>query len=67
MDGKAEQAKILIVDDTPENIDVLGAVLKPHYKRSVALNGAKALEIANSKKCTGSDPLGHHDAEHGWV
>ncbi|MFH1134525.1 MAG: two-component system response regulator [Pseudomonadota bacterium] len=44
-----EQAKILIVDDTPENIDVLGAILKPHYKRSVALSGEKALQIANSK------------------
>lgn len=43
--------KILIVDDTPENIDVLGEVLKPYYKRSVALNGEKGLQIAGS-----SDP-----------
>ncbi|MFH1138226.1 MAG: two-component system response regulator [Pseudomonadota bacterium] len=43
-----EQAKVLIVDDTPENIDVLGAILKPYYKRSVALSGEKSLRIANS-------------------
>jgi putative two-component system response regulator len=40
--------KVLIVDDTPENIDVLGEILKPYYKRSVALNGEKALAIAQS-------------------
>ena len=40
--------KILIVDDTPENIDVLGGVLS-QYKRIVALNGEKALQRALSK------------------
>lgn len=39
--------KILIVDDTPENIDVLNGVLAD-YKRSVATNGGKALQIARS-------------------
>ncbi len=38
-------ARILIVDDTPENIDLLGELLSG-YKRSVALNGEKALKIA---------------------
>ena len=38
---------ILIVDDSPENIDVLGHILKKHNVK-VALNGKKALEIANS-------------------
>lgn len=37
--------KILLVDDTPENIDVLGLLLKD-YRRQVALNGEKALELA---------------------
>ena len=43
--------KILIVDDIAENIDVLNNVLKPHYRRAVALNGERALKIAQS-----SDP-----------
>ena len=36
---------ILVVDDTPENIDVLRGVLQDDYKIKVALNGTKALEI----------------------
>ena len=36
---------ILIVDDTPENIDVLTEVLDPYYLTKVALNGEKALKI----------------------
>ena len=40
-----EKAKILLVDDTPENIDTLGTLLKD-YKRQVALNGEKALKLA---------------------
>ncbi len=43
-----QQPKILIVDDTPENIDVLGEILKPLYRRSVALNGEKALKLSRS-------------------
>lgn len=39
---------VLVVDDTPENIALLGEVLKPHYKIKAALNGAKALKIAFS-------------------
>jgi putative two-component system response regulator len=46
--GAAKQPKILIVDDTPENIDLLGALLKEQYRRSVAINGEKALKIAAS-------------------
>jgi putative two-component system response regulator len=52
MENEKRQPKILLVDDTPENIDVLGEVLKPFYRRSVALNGEKALKIVRS-----SDPL----------
>ncbi|MFC1650884.1 response regulator, partial [Candidatus Latescibacterota bacterium] len=36
---------ILIVDDTPENIDVLVGILSDEYKIKVALNGEKALQI----------------------
>jgi adenylate cyclase len=40
------QARILIVDDAPENIDVLQNLLQG-YKMSVALNGEKALKLAS--------------------
>lgn len=42
------QQTILIVDDTPENIDVLAGILRPHYRIKVAVNGEKALEIAST-------------------
>ena len=48
MENDSRQQKILIVDDAPENIDVLGGVLRNDYRRSVALNGEKALKIAAS-------------------
>jgi two-component system sensor histidine kinase/response regulator len=38
--------KVLIVDDAPENIDILTETLNG-YKNIVALNGEKALEIAH--------------------
>ncbi|MFT7243922.1 MAG: putative two-component system response regulator [Candidatus Azotimanducaceae bacterium] len=37
---------ILVVDDTPQNIDVLSGVLRKEYKVKAALNGEKALRIA---------------------
>jgi len=45
-----DKSTILIVDDTPENLDVLVAVLKDDYRVKVASNGARALTLA------GSDP-----------
>lgn len=42
-------ATLLIVDDTPENIDVLRGILKQDYKIKVASNGEKALKIAQSE------------------
>jgi len=42
------KATILIVDDAPENIDILRGLLKDDYKIKVAINGAKALKIAQS-------------------
>ena len=44
-----QKEKILIVDDTPANIDVLGAILMDDYDISVAVTGAMALDIARSK------------------
>jgi len=41
-----KQATILIVDDTPENIKILAALLKNDYKTKIATNGIDALNIA---------------------
>lgn len=46
--SETEKRTILVVDDTPENIDVLSGILRPYYKVKAALNGTLALKIANS-------------------
>ena len=40
---------VLIVDDVPENVHVLNDVINPVYHVKVALNGEKALRIAQSR------------------
>ncbi|QBE62055.1 response regulator [Pseudoduganella lutea] len=40
-----DRATILIVDDTPDNIMLLSALLKERYRTKVATNGATALQI----------------------
>jgi class 3 adenylate cyclase len=40
---------VLVVDDNPENIDLLGSILHQDHKIKVALNGNKALKIAGSE------------------
>ncbi|HFD81596.1 MAG TPA: two-component system response regulator [Gammaproteobacteria bacterium] len=40
---------ILVVDDTPENIDVLSGILRPDYRVKAALNGERALRIAGGE------------------
>jgi len=47
---KSKKQTILIVDDTPENIDVLVGILKDEYEMIAALNGSKALKIIQSGK-----------------
>jgi len=47
MNEQIKKQRILIVDDAPENIDALVDVLSD-YKKSVATNGEKALQIAFS-------------------
>ncbi len=42
------QPNILIVDDVPENLSVLGELLQPTYRVRAANSGARALQIANS-------------------
>jgi putative two-component system response regulator len=41
-----DKQTVLVVDDTPDNIDVLSGVLENTYKVKAALNGARALKIA---------------------
>ena len=48
MDSQSTLPTVLIVDDSPESIDVLRSVLGAEYRLRVALNGTKALEIAES-------------------
>ncbi len=43
------QPTILIVDDTPENLTVLGELLQPAYRVRVAVSGQRALRIAVSE------------------
>ena len=40
------QQIVLVVDDTPENIDLLSGMLGPHYTVKAATSGEKALRIA---------------------
>jgi len=42
------KASILVVDDSPENLQVISAVLKEHYKVKVAINGERALALATA-------------------
>jgi adenylate cyclase len=41
----ADKQTVLVVDDTPENIDVLVGVLSSKYRVKVAQNGEKALKV----------------------
>ena len=44
-------ARILVVDDVPENVRLLEAVLEPHgYEVVSATDGHRALELAESAK-----------------
>ena len=43
---ETRQATILIVDDTPENLTVLGELLQPTYRVRAANSGRRALQIA---------------------
>lgn len=49
--SSSEKMTVLVVDDTPQNIEVLDEVLRPHYRVQVALNGQRALTLAQ-----GADP-----------
>jgi signal transduction histidine kinase len=44
--GESIRQAILVVDDSPENLLVVGDLLSPHYRVQVANSGARALAIA---------------------
>ena len=48
MSSPDDRPTILIVDDTPTNIQVLAEVLREHYRIKVATSGKTALSIANA-------------------
>ncbi len=51
MDGildRPEQPLVLVVDDTPENLELMSELLLPKYRVKVASSGLKALRIAIS-------------------
>ena len=43
------EARILIVDDVPANVDVLVQALREDHKLSVALDGHSALQLIEKK------------------
>jgi len=45
-ENTAEKKLLLLVDDDPENIQIVHSILKDNYKIRVAMNGVKALELA---------------------
>ena len=62
-----EKKIILLVDDTPANIQVVNAILKDVYKTRIASNGAKAIELANAGPQPDLDSARRHHARHGRV
>jgi putative two-component system response regulator len=42
---KIDRSVILVVDDTPENLQLMSALLRDHYKVQVAGSGEKALKL----------------------
>ena len=49
MNDVVKKGGILIVDDQPENLFILGDLLKDTYRTRVAISGEKALEIVRSE------------------
>ena len=47
--GSADLATILVVDDTPDNLSLISALLKDEYKVKVANSGKKALRIMETE------------------
>jgi len=50
MTNTNEKPSVLIVDDMPENIDILRGILKQNYKLKIATDGTNALKIAKGQQ-----------------
>lgn len=50
MENNLPKQTILVVDDIPENIDVLAGILREDYKLKVTINGETALSIARTQR-----------------
>jgi adenylate cyclase len=50
MSVEAQRPTILIVDDTPANVQVLGDVLETQYRTKAATSGERALRIASAEE-----------------
>jgi len=50
MTKKAVKQTVLVIDDNPQNLDILGHILNPFYKVKIATNGKNGLKIATSQK-----------------
>ncbi len=48
MPSTTKKQTVLVVDDTPINLEVLSGILQPEYHVKAALNGQQALKIADS-------------------
>ena len=48
MDEEAKLGTVLVVDDTPENIDLLREILADRFHLKIATNGEKALQLAEN-------------------
>jgi putative two-component system response regulator len=44
----ADRSVILVVDDTPQNLQLMSALLSEHYKVQVSISGEKALRLMES-------------------
>ena len=60
-------ATVLVVDDTPDNLTLMGSLLREHFQVKVANHGEKALKIALSDTPPRSDPARHHHAADGGL
>ena len=48
-DDKALLRTVLVVDDTRENLTVIGQLLRPYYHVRVANSGRRALQVAHTQ------------------
>jgi len=53
MNKNADKRVLLLVDDDPENIEIVNSILGDKYEIRVAKNGVKALELVNTEPTPG--------------